>query len=272
MKLILSFAIAAFVAGTLFGAPIVKNGHKIAFLGDSITQQGRAKFGYNNLVIMGLARAGIKATPIHAGISGHKAPQMSARLEKDIIKKKPDFMTLSCGVNDVWHGKRGTDLATYKKLITSIVDRAAKANIKVIIMTASMIREDQKNILNRKLIPYNDFLRNLAKERKLPLADINLAMQKAINCPRLKDIKGPKVTYDGVHMNGRGNIMMALEVLRAMNVDAKILKTLEKEWLAKLNAAWIRLDLKDAEHLLLIKKAKAAKMTPENYLKSLINK
>lgn len=272
MKFVIAFAFAAFAAVTLFGAPIVKNGDKIAFLGDSITAGGSHKYGYNNLVIMGLARAGVKATPIHAGISGHKAPQMSARLERDVLNKKPAFMTLSCGVNDVWHGKRGTELATYKKLITSIVDRATKANIKVIIMTASMIKEDQKNALNRKLIPYNDFLRQLAKERKLPLADINLAMQKAIQCPRLKDVRGPKVTYDGVHMNGRGNIMMALEVLRAMNVDAKILKALEKEWLTKLDAAWIRLDLKDAEHLRLVQKAKAAGMTPENYLKSLINK
>ena len=272
MKLTFILVLSAFSILTLSGAPIVKNGDKIAFLGDSITAQGRAVYGYNNLVIAGLAKAGVKAIPIHAGISGHKAPQMSERLERDVLRRKPHFMTLSCGVNDVWHGKRGTDLETYKKLITSIVDRAEKAGIKVIIMTASMIREDQKNSLNQKLIPYNAFLRQLAKERQLPLADINSSMQKKVKCPRLAIIPGPKVTYDGVHMNGRGNIMMALEVLRAMNVDAAVLKELEEEWQKKIYAADVKVSFKDADHLLLCKKAKEAKMTPDQYLRTLLTK
>ena len=45
-----------------------------------------------------------------AGISGHKSDQMLARLDKDVLSKKPQWMTLSCGVNDVWHGPRGVPL------------------------------------------------------------------------------------------------------------------------------------------------------------------
>ena len=88
---------------------------------------------------------------------------MLARLEKDVLSKKPDWMTLSCGVNDVWHfrlrlGKRtfkGVSLEDYKKNITAIIGKAQAAGIKVMILTSTMIGEDPSRQLNQDLIPYN---------------------------------------------------------------------------------------------------------------------
>ena len=74
----------------------VKSGDKIAFLGDSITQGGWSNpAGYVRLVIAGLEANGVHAEPVPAGISGHKSDQMLARLEKDVLSKKPQWMTLS---------------------------------------------------------------------------------------------------------------------------------------------------------------------------------
>ncbi len=68
----------------------VKSGDKIAFLGDSITAGGWGNpAGYVKLVIAGLEANGVKAEPIPAGISGHKSDQMLARLDKDVLSKKP---------------------------------------------------------------------------------------------------------------------------------------------------------------------------------------
>ena len=53
----------------------VKNGQKIAFLGDSITAAGRRPGGYCQLVLSALKDQGIEATPVFAGISGHKSDQ-----------------------------------------------------------------------------------------------------------------------------------------------------------------------------------------------------
>ena len=94
-----------------FAEIAVKSGEKIAFLGDSITAAGWGNpAGYVRLVMAGLEANGVKAEAIPAGISGHKSDQMLARLEKDVLQKKPQWMTLSCGVNDVWHGKNGVPL------------------------------------------------------------------------------------------------------------------------------------------------------------------
>ena len=198
----------------------VKDGQKIAFMGDSITQGGVGPKGYVTLVIRGLEANGIKATAIPAGISGHKSNDMLARLERDVLSKKPDWMTLSCGVNDVWHGAKGVPLDQYQQNIVKIVDQCQAAGIKVMILTSTMIGEDQPNPNNQKLIAYNNFLRELAKEKKCLLADLNADMQAAIAAAG-PDKKGNLLTADGVHMNPAGNVMMATGVLKAFGLSAE---------------------------------------------------
>lgn len=207
----------------------VKEGQKIAFLGDSITQGGQGgPLGYCQLVISGLKANGVNTTLIGAGISGHKSNDMLARLERDVLSKKPDWMTLSCGVNDVWHGARGVPLDKYKENITAIVDKATAAGIKVMILTSTMIGEDAPNDNNKKLAAYNDFLRALAAERKFPLADLNAEMQQTI-----KDFgphQGNLLTGDGVHMNTYGNVMMATGCLKGFGLSAGQLATAKAAW------------------------------------------
>ena len=212
------------------GEIAVKNGEKIAFLGDSITAAGRRPGGYCQLVLAALKDQGIEAKPVFAGISGHKSNQMLARLERDVLKHKPDWMTLSCGVNDVWHGKSGVDLASYKKNIAEIVDKAQAAGVKVILLTSTMIREDQGNDLNQKLLPYNEFIKVLAKEKKCLLADLNADMQAALKAFPADAPKGKQLTSDGVHMNKPGNIMMARGVAEAFGLTNQQLNQSEKNW------------------------------------------
>ena len=251
-RLLRAAAGAAFTMALTFSASAeiaVKNGDKVAFLGDSITAGGWSNpAGYVQLVVAGLAANGVQVTAIPAGISGHKSNQMLARLEKDVLGKKPDWMTLSCGVNDVWHGLNGVPLddaqaakqtytsrtptepekGTYQKNITAIVERAQAAGAQPVILTATVIREELGNAENASLAPYNDFLRQLAKEKKLRIADLNVSFQEQI---KKANSPGKNVfTTDGVHMNTAGNKLMALGVLKAVGCDAAQLKKAQAAW------------------------------------------
>ncbi len=189
----------------------LKSGDKLAFLGDSITQGGAGHpGGYVRLVISGLAANDLKVEPIPAGISGHKSNQMLERLDRDVLSKKPTWMTLSCGVNDVWHGANGVPFDAYQKNITAIVDQAQSAGIKVMILTSTMIGEDAANDNNKKLAEYNAFLRKLAVDKKCLLADLNADMQAAIK-PAAAGGKQVdlQLTSDGVHMGPLGDRLMA---------------------------------------------------------------
>jgi len=215
---------------TAFSQIAIKSGDKIAFLGDSITQGGKSSpSGYVNLVSQGLAANGVTVEVIGAGISGHKSNQMLDRLEKDVLSKKPQWMTLSCGVNDVWHGQNGVLIDDYKKNITAIVDKAQAAGIQVVVLTSTMIGEDQANPNNQKLIPYNEFLRTLAKEKNCRLADLNSLMQAEVskaNTPGKNALTG-----DGVHMAFPGNKMMAIGVLQSLGLSTEQLNKANEVWL-----------------------------------------
>ena len=224
----------------------VKSGEKIAFLGDSITAGGWGNpFGYVRLVMAGLEANGVKAEAVPAGIGGHKSDNMLERLERDVIAKKPQWMTLSCGVNDVWHGKNGVALdeaalaagdfgangaarGTYKKNIAQIVEKAEGAGIKVVLLTATVIQEKLDNAENARLAPYNDYLRWLAKEKKLRLADLNAMCQERIKAENKPNQK--VLTSDGVHMAREGDKLMAMGVLQALGLDAGELKVAQEAW------------------------------------------
>jgi lysophospholipase L1-like esterase len=258
-------ASALLLLGTASAEIVVKSGEKIAFLGDSITAQGWGNpAGYVRLVIAGLEANGVHAEPVPAGIGGHKSDQMLARLDKDVLSKKPQWMTLSCGVNDVWHGKRGVPLddamaasgeyelkpgesrGNYKKNITAIIEKAMAAGVKPVMLTSTMIQEKLDNKENGQLAPYNDFLRQLAKEKHVPMADLNALCQQRLKTENKPTVK--VLTVDGVHMNTEGNKVMAAGVLQALGLSSAELE--------KARAAWVPLE---AEAVVAAKKAAEAK-------------
>ncbi|MGI6494706.1 MAG: SGNH/GDSL hydrolase family protein [Kiritimatiellia bacterium] len=274
-------AFAAFALSTLaaFAQPILQDGDTLAFLGDSITQFGKdTPSGYVRLVLSGLEANGIKVTPIFAGISGHKSNDMLARVDRDVLDKdpKPAVMTLSCGVNDVWHGARGVELEPYKENITQILDKAIAAGVKPVILTATMIREDAGNNENRKLAAYNDFLRELAAERDLPLADLNADMQAAIAAAKesgaARDNGGNYLTSDGVHMAAPGNRLMAVGVLRALGLDDGQIEKAKEAWLDIPNAVRMNLGplLTLREYDAVAVKAAAEGKTVQQFLTDLV--
>ena len=239
---------ASTFSSSLHAEILVKSGEKIAFLGDSITQGGwQSPTGYVRLVMAALKANGIDAEAIPAGISGHKSNQMLARLKHDVLDKNPQWMTLSCGVNDVWHGKGGVPLddaqaasgefeakpgepekGTYKKNITAIIDQAQAAGVKPVITTATVIHENLDSPENLKLAPYNEFLRELAKERHLPLADLNADFQARL---KAEGQPGKNVfTGDGVHMRPAGDRIMATGILKAFGFDDAQLAKAREAW------------------------------------------
>ena len=225
MRIAFSLLLAATVSSSI-AEPLVRSGETVAFMGDSITYYGNSRpLGYIHLVKKGLEAVGVRVDVIPAGLGGHKSNQMLARLDRDVLSHKPQWMVLSCGVNDVYHahlpGRKGVPLSDYRRNMTEILDRCAAVGVKVIVMTPTMISEDPGDVRNVELEAYCSLLRQIAADRKLPLADLNVAMRAEV--ARLKALErdgGDKLTWDGIHMTADGDRMMAIGVLSAMGVDA----------------------------------------------------
>ena len=216
---LLALLLAAFTAHAQI---IIKNGEKVAFLGDSITQQGWSRpHGYVKLVLWALESNGVKVMPIPAGVGGNTSNDMLARIKRDVLDKKPDWVTISCGMNDVIHGPKGVPLDQYKTNMTSIVDQCQAAGIKVIIFTTTTAF-GKTSPQTKTLGEYNAFLQELAKARKCPVVDLFTAFMA--DSPH-------GLTIDGVHMSPYGNILMAKTILKSVGMaDAQIAK-MEDQWM-----------------------------------------
>ena len=222
---------------------LIKPGEKVAFLGDSITEAGWTNTsGYVRLVVTGLKTNGVNIVPQPAGVSGNTSAQMLARL-KEVVDKKPDWLLVMAGVDEIAHANSTVTLDKYKENMTAIVTQAQAANIKVMIVTTTVITEDLTNASNKKLADYNTALRTLATDTKALVSDVNGAMQTALQAaqqapagPR-KTAKTPGMVltkYDGIHMNSKGDFLIAKTILMTVG--------LSEEELAKAVGLWQKLD------------------------------
>lgn len=196
---------------------MLESGQKIVFLGDSITE---APNGYVKVVedMLGALEPGLGLTYVNAGISGNKVPDMLERIGEDVIAHDPDWITVSVGINDVWHGLNGTELDRFKGLYDELVRRLKNQTVaRLALFTTTVIGEDLDNQNNNKLLDYNDFIRETARKYDALLIPMQEEFFKAVSAwHRLGDEL--RFTTDGVHMTPVGDSLMAFTLLRAWGV------------------------------------------------------
>lgn len=209
----------------------LEDGDTIVFLGDSITQAASKAEGYISLLDLFLGVNGYVVETVNAGISGHKSNDMLARLQDDVLDHEPDWVSISCGVNDVWHqfafDPEGVPLDEYKENIREIINRCRDAGAQVLLNTATPIHEDLDNKENKMLASYNAFLRELAEEENIILADQYKEFADLIS-KKLDDTL--LLTTDGVHPNPRGHRLMARTIFRALGANRGEERRAEKRW------------------------------------------
>lgn len=210
----------------------LKDGDTLVFLGDSITQAGTQPEGYITLFKLFCGVNGYDVKIINAGIGGHKSNDMLARLDRDVLSRKPDWVSISCGVNDVWHSfnpkLKGVPLPKYKKNMSEIVEKIQQSGAKALLLTSTPIYENLQSDENKKLADYNAFLREFAKERGILLCDLSKAFHDRLSLKMFPDKK--LLTIDGVHMNPRGNRLMARSIFMTLGATWQEKSRAEKRW------------------------------------------
>jgi len=138
------------------------HGHRILFIGDSITDGDWAKadgkqshernetdlnhvYGHGFMAICAYELKGRYPqrdyTFLNRGISGNGINELTARWQKDVIDEKPDVLSILIGINDVERYLRGSDEAFDVGLWTEkyekLLDKALEANpdLKIILCT-----------------------------------------------------------------------------------------------------------------------------------------
>lgn len=110
----------------------------VLFQGDSITDANRSTandisigYGYPNLVTAALGAAyPYQYKFYNRGISGHRVVDLYARIKKDMINLKPDYMSILIGINDVWHevsAHNGVDAKKFELVYGLMIEELQQA-------------------------------------------------------------------------------------------------------------------------------------------------
>lgn len=146
------------------------------------------------------------------------------RLEDDVLAKNPDIVVIYVGVNDVWHKTMmgtGTDPDKFDKFYQAILNKLRARNIKAILCTPAVVGEkiDMSNPLDGDLNRYSNIIRNIAARNNLPLVDL----RKSFISYLLKNNPGNEerniLTYDRVHMNSKGDQLIADEMWKVIRAQ-----------------------------------------------------
>ncbi|MBI3862758.1 MAG: SGNH/GDSL hydrolase family protein [Planctomycetia bacterium] len=190
---------------------------KIVALGDSITKGVRSGVKpdetFAALLEVDLKKQGVRAEVVNVGIGGERTDQALARLEKEVIAAKPQFVTIMYGTNDSYVDKGATEprltAVDYRRNLAALCDKLRAAGITPVLMTEPRWGPDARNGLdenpNGRLEKYMEECRAIAKERKLPLVDHFAHWTKA-------ESEGTKIadwTTDQCHPNPAGHRVMA---------------------------------------------------------------
>lgn len=204
----------------------------ILFQGDSITDAGRS---YERDDIMGRGYATMVAgrlgytypeeySFLNRGISGNRIVDIYARMKKDIITLKPDYMSLLIGVNDVWHefsDHNGVATDKFEKIYTMLIDEIKEAlpNMKLMLIepfvlkgSATTSSEEYSDLYSRFRRDVEDkakCVKRIAEKYSIPFIPLQEKFDSLYN--------PEKPTYwlfDGVHPNASGHALIADEWIR----------------------------------------------------------
>ncbi|WP_186577105.1 SGNH/GDSL hydrolase family protein [Aquibacillus kalidii] len=200
-------------------------GNRIVFIGDSITEWGRdgksdqIGTGYVMLIhdYLRVTYPATRFDMFNRGVGGDRITNLAERWTEDVFDLKPDVVSVSIGINDVWRQLDNPDLeqvtvgkfeAIYRDLLTQVKE---KTDAKMIIMEPTIIEEDVKAKGNVLLKQYVDVVHKMVDEFGAVLVPTHTAF-----VDYLKVGSDFSLTIDGVHMNTTGNMLMAKTWIEAV--------------------------------------------------------
>lgn len=197
---------------------------RMVFIGDSITEAG--KFTDSERLGTGYVRVIhdylLTTYPtnvfeiLNKGISGDRIDDLEARWQADVIDMKPDMVSISIGINDVWRQLKQAEMKQifpdeFERIYDDLLQQVRnKTNAKIVLMEPTIIDENVLSIGNEKLQAYVQIIHTLAQKHDALIVPTHQAFMKYLEANR-----NELLTIDGVHMNSAGNMLMATTWLAA---------------------------------------------------------
>jgi lysophospholipase L1-like esterase len=212
----------------------LRDGDRVVFFGDSITDQRLYTTFTETYVVTRFPRLNVSF--IHSGwggdrVSGGGGGPIDVRLYRDVLPYNPTVLTIMLGMNDGRYRAYDQPLfddfsAGYKHIVDAV--KRAFPGIRITAIEPSPYDDVTRAPLfeggyNAVLMRYSDFLKQLAAEQKLGLADLNTPVVAALQKANAADAaNAAKLIPDRIHPGAAGHLLMAEALLKAWNAPAVV--------------------------------------------------
>lgn len=221
LALVLALLTAPILSADEVSRPALASNATVVFIGDSITDGGRARTGSDYNHTMGQGYAFIVAaqlgarlpernvTFVNRGIGGDRVIDLAARWKTDVLELKPDVLSVLVGINDTL-GARGETLeqfaATYERLLRETL--AALPKVRIVLGEPFLlpVGKYQANYAATlaEVKRRQEIVADLAAKYGLPLIRYQAVFDAA--CARAP---AAHWSWDGVHPHYAGHGLMA---------------------------------------------------------------
>ncbi|HEY2932436.1 MAG TPA: SGNH/GDSL hydrolase family protein [Acidobacteriota bacterium] len=212
----------------------LKNGDRVVFYGDSITDQRLYTTFVESYVVTRFP--GMNVSFVHSGwggdrVTGGGGGPVDQRLQRDVIAYKPTVVTVMLGMNDGSY--RAFDSAifdTYKKGYQHIVEvlKDALPGVRLTLILPSPFDDvtrapNFEGGYNKVLVRYGEFVQELARSHNVDTADLNTSVVESLKKAQSIDpAAAQKLIPDRVHPGAAGHLLMAAALLKAWNAPAVV--------------------------------------------------
>jgi lysophospholipase L1-like esterase len=212
----------------------IKEGDRIVFYGDSITDQRLYTTFVETYVVTRFPALNVSF--VHSGwggdrVTGGGGGPIDRRLARDVFAYKPSVVTVMLGMND----------ASYKAFDQKIFDVYAKGyehlveslkrtlpGVRITLIQPSPYDDVTRKPTfeggyNQVLVRYGEFVKNLAEKEGAGVADLNTPVVTAIKKATEISASGAQdLIRDRVHPGPAGQLLMAEALLKAWNAPALV--------------------------------------------------
>jgi lysophospholipase L1-like esterase len=203
---------------------LLKKGEKLLFIGDSITDCDREKpageglFGALGKGYVSLVDAMLQAVypelgirVVNTGLSGNNVLDLQARWQEDVLDRKPDWLSIMIGTNDVWRQYDTPFIPEwhvyadkYEATLRSLVEKTKLHVSNLVLMTPFYVESNEQDAMRRTMDEYGAIVKKIAEQTDTLFVDTQAAFNKV-----LQELYAATLAWDRVHPTQAGHVVLA---------------------------------------------------------------
>jgi lysophospholipase L1-like esterase len=209
----------------------LKPGTRLLFIGDSVTDCGRARpVGAGSRGALGdgyVAKiAALLALPhseptiriTNMGISGNTVRDLAGRWETDVLALNPDWLSVMIGINDVWRQFDARNDAAivapdeFRRTYGELIGRTRPGLKGLVLMSPYYVQSLRTDPMRLRMDEYTGIVRELAAQHQALFVDVQAAIDAA-----LARTDYAAVAADRVHPTPEGHRLLARAFVAAVS-------------------------------------------------------